>query len=457
MFVDRAYWTAFLARHVIGQARYPFRSRATILRDQARNVRRMMAHAYKSVPYYQEAMGRLELTPADFRTAADLAKLPPLERRELQADPERFLARGTRLGKCLALSTSGSTGAPLTVYLDRRTALLAAAHAERYRAVLIAALGGRRRYRESLIVPLESSHQKHTRFWMSSTVFMERLVPRKQILSLFDPPEKNIPRLAVFRPDIIHSYGSYVEALFARLADWRGDFPVPRAVGFSADGLSDAARRLIQDRFGIPCFSAYGAVEATRIGFECDRHSGLHINEDIYPVRLIDGQGRSVPDGESGEAVVSNLVNRAMVILNYRLGDIASFLPRSCPCGRTLPLLSFPQGRENEWLRLPDGRNVNGLYLHILLRGEPDVFQYRIIQLEPSRFELDLVHRPGADRAAFEARVKGKFRELLGSETRVEVKFVLAIPASAEGKARPIVSLVEKVPDSTPEDPSRAS
>lgn len=441
MLVDRAYRTAFLTRHIIGQARYPFRPRNLILGDQARNVRRMITHAYRNVPYYREAMHRLGLTPLDFRTAHDLAKLPLLERREIQVDPERFLADGTRLDKCLPLSTSGSMGAPLTIHLDRRAAVLAAAHAERYRAVLVAALSERRRYRETLIVPLESSHQKHTRFWLGATLFMDKLIPRKQILSLFDPPEKNIPLLAGFRPDIIHSYGSYVEALFGRLAAWDKPFARPLAVGFSADGLSDASRRLIQDRFNIPCFSAYGAVEATRIGFECEKHVGVHLNDDIYPVRIINGQGRAVPFGKGGEVVVSNLVNRATVILNYRLGDMSAFLPGPCACGRTLPLLSFPEGRKDEWVRLPDGRTVHGLFLHVLLRADRSVLQYQIIQLARARFHVALVVKDDADKASVGARISAAFRKALGPTVAVDIAFVVEIPRTPDGKVRPLIGL----------------
>jgi phenylacetate-CoA ligase len=43
--------------------------------------------------------------------------------------------------------------------------------------------------------------------------------------------------------------------------------------------------------------------------------------------------------------VVSNLVNRATVLLNYRLGDLASYVGGSCPCGLALPLHAPPIGR----------------------------------------------------------------------------------------------------------------
>jgi phenylacetate-CoA ligase len=441
VFIERMIGTVFLARHLIGQGRYPFRPRQAVLRDQARNVRRMMTHAFLRVPYYRETMARLGLRPEDFASAADLEKLPMLERREIQLDPEKFLAEGVRIERCLHLSTSGSTGAPLTVHLDRRAALLAAAHAERYRRVLVSAVG-RRKYRETLIVPLESSHQKHTRFWMGSTLFLGAVAPQKQVLSLFEPPDALIPLVADYAPDIIHSYGSYIEALFARLETWDKPFPRPKAVGFSADGLSDASRRLIQERFGIPCFSAYSAVEATRIGFECEAHAGLHLNEDIYPVRIVDGLGADALPGDPGEVVVSNLVNRAMVILNYRLGDLARRLPGPCLCGRSLPLLSFPEGRRDDWISLLDGRVLPGQYFHVLLRANRSVLQYQLVQVDTARFRLALVVREDADRLSLRTWVLDAFTKALGRTVSIDLSFVRDIPRTGQGKVRPIVSLI---------------
>jgi phenylacetate-CoA ligase len=441
MFVDRLYWTVFLARHVWGQARYPFRPLAAVRRDQGRHVRRIVRHAYLRVPYYRETMKRLGLSPDDFRTADDLAQLPLLERRSLQEDPEKFLACGTRLDHCLALSTSGSMGAPLTVYLDPRTAILAAAQAERYRAVLKRSLGRPGRYRETLIVPPASSHQKHTRFWLKRTYVFRRLVPPKQVLSLFDPPGHNLPLVLRFKPDILHSYGSYIEALFARLEAQGTSDPPARAVGFSADGLSESSREMIRARYGIPCFGAYSAVEATRIGFECEAHSGIHLNEDIYPLRIIDPRGRTLAPGENGEVVVSNLVNRAMVILNYRLGDTAELQPGPCPCGRSLPLLSYPAGRRDDWIRLPDGRTIHGHYLHMLLKSEREVLQYQVVQERDSGLRVSLVVRAAADRRALAKRLSDRLRNALGPDSRVELSFADRVPPAAGGKVRPVISL----------------
>ena len=236
---------------------------------------------------------------------------------------------------------------------------------------------------------------------------------------MLDPPEKNIPLINAFKPDVIHSYGSYLEVLFARLLATGEAFHRPKAVGFGGDGLSDSARKLIMDHFGIPAFSVYSSVEAPSIAFECGEHRGLHINEDIYPLRIVDASGRSLPPGEYGEVVVSNLVNRTMVLLNYRLGDLATLLPDPCPCGRSLRLMSFPEGRKDDWLELPTGEPVHPSLVYPLLRDEEGVLQYQLVQETPSDFHVSLVAKASCNRPETEARLAAKFGRVFGEKTRL--------------------------------------
>jgi phenylacetate-coenzyme A ligase PaaK-like adenylate-forming protein len=88
-----------------------------------------------------------------------------------------------------------------------------------------------------------------------------------------------------YKPDVIHSYGSYLEVLFARLETTGEAFHRPKAVGFGGDGLSDSARRLILDHFGIPAFSLYSSVEAPSMAFECGEHRGLPLPSRSYAGR----------------------------------------------------------------------------------------------------------------------------------------------------------------------------
>jgi len=447
LFPSRVLNSLYAVFQVRGQFRYPFRPRARILADQSRRLRQITAYAYDNVPYYQETFRRLGLTPADIRRAEDLERLPVLERRAVQADPERFLSRAARLDRCLRLQTGGSTGAPLTYYRDVRCVLKLLGVQERYRAVLAGAVGRRLRYRETLIAPPQSSARKSIAFWWGQTVVLKRISPRKQFLSMLDAPQANIAAMDRFKPDVVHSYGSYIEVLFARLAEVDRLSHRPACVGFGGDGLSDPARRSIDETFGIPAFSSYDAVEAWRLGFECGRHSGIHINEDFYALRITDESGRAIPPGAPGDVVVSNLVNRAMVLLNYRLGDLAAVRPEPCPCGRNLILLSYPAGRSDEWVELPGGRRFHPFAFNRVLRERSDVWQYQVVQESALRFRVSLVAKETCDRAAAASQIAKQIQEGLGGDAVIDVRFVSEIPRTPGGKVRAVLSLsADKTP-----------
>lgn len=78
----------------------------------------MVAHAYRHVPFYRQAMGRLGLEPDDVSCCADLCRLPLISVDDLQRDPEAFRSTYRRDDLQVPLVTSGSTGNPRTVWHD---------------------------------------------------------------------------------------------------------------------------------------------------------------------------------------------------------------------------------------------------------------------------------------------------------------------------------------------------
>jgi phenylacetate-CoA ligase len=271
---------------------------------------------------------------------------------------------------------------------------------------------------------------------MPAQVGMQRLY-----LRVLDPLPENVAQLNEFRPDVIHANGSHLAELFGYLRKTGAEFHRPRVVTYGSEGVSEAARHLIMEEFGIPVLSAYQTTEAFKLGFECDQHRGYHMNLDLYPVRLVDPQDNLVPVGETGEVIVSNLVNRATVLFNYRLNDLASWLPEACPCGRTLPLLSFLQGRGRDFLRFDTGKLVHPRALDELLTHEPGIWQYQVVQQSGSRVEVDLVVAPDVPREPTRERLSADLGALCGEGVQVTVEFPEALPRTPGGKIRPVVAL----------------
>ena len=448
-FFSRLYWTAYLARHLRGQATFPFRPLDAVKRARDRRVRAMVGHAYATVPYYRATMGRLGLKPEDFRSADDLARLPLIGPTDLQDDLGRFMSSKYSRDRCVHLRTSGSTGRPHSAYYSTSAIFQNAAHGERDRSVVTPLIGRKLGYRETVIGSVLSSAAKLQQHVRLHGLFLPGAPIVRQYLSVTDPPEENARLIAEFRPDVIQSYGSYLDILFPYLHDTGAAFHKPKVVMFSSDALSDSVRRLIVEQFEIPVFGAYQAIEAFKIGFECEHHRGVHLNIDLYFPRIVDDASRDVAEGGVGELVISNLVNPAMVLLNYRLGDLVNVLPGRCPCGRTLPVLAFPAGRSDDVVELPSGRIVHPLAVKTIFVKEPNVRQYQIVQHAATRFTVSVVTSPAADRDELKGRLETALSEHMGAEVDVDVGFVDAIDRTAGGKSRTLISHLHKPEDAS--------
>jgi phenylacetate-CoA ligase len=402
----------------------------------------MVAYAYRYVPYYRETLDRLGLTPDDFRTAADLARLPLLETEAYRRDPERFLSTAQPAERYLRLFTSGSSGVPRVIYHDARACLDNIAHAERERAIISDLLGHPAHYRETALHMTHNESTAHLiqRFtrqaaWLPRAVGIER-----QNLSIFDSLEDQVRQIDQFQPEVLTSVGGHLTALFSYLGKRGQPCHLPRAVAYASEGATESTRRLIMEGFGIPVFNTYQAVEALKIGFECEQHRGFHLNVDLYPLRVIDAEGRTVAPGEVGTTVISNLVNHATVLLNYHLADFTTLDPAPCPCGRTLPLTSFLQGRASDCLQL-GGRTLRPGTIEQIFSAQEDAWQYQVIQEGPSRVRVLVVAAPDADPEAVSAGVLAGFRAACGEAVSVDLHFVDAIPRPAVGKLRPLLAL----------------
>jgi phenylacetate-CoA ligase len=223
--------------------------------------------------------------------------------------------------------------------------------------------------------------------------------------------------------------------LFRLLLEGRSRFHLPRAVVFGSDPFPERVRTRIEDEYGIPIFSCYGASEMPRIGFSCEERRGLHLHADLCHVIVLgDGDG-------PGELIVSSLTNRATVLLNYRLGDRGAFGARGCRCGRTLPLLDEMIGRIDEAIHFPSGRFLTRYELYRVLRHRADVLEYQAVQTAEAAVTVRVVPEVGADFARIESEVRQGFQALVGDEVRVDVERVEVIPRLPGGKVAFISAL----------------
>ncbi|MCD6408538.1 phenylacetate--CoA ligase, partial [bacterium] len=166
--------------------------------------------------------------------------------------------------------------------------------------------------------------------------------------------QKQIEFLIDLKTTTIHITPSYLFYL-AHVAESMGlspskDFYLKRAI-VGAEPYSESTRKKLEDIFKIKIFNCYGLSEMNGPGvaFECPEQKGLHLWEDHYFAEIIDPEtGKTLPDGEEGELVLTTLKREGMPLIRYRTRDITKIIKGKCKCGRTHRKIARIKGRTDD-------------------------------------------------------------------------------------------------------------
>lgn len=403
-------------------------------------LRRLIRHAHRHTAHYREVMAARGLEPEDIATAADLARLPLLERPVLRATLDARLADAPP-GVAVTKTTSGSSGEPVVVRYN--------AESRHWRDAIRWRGYGWAGYQigDRALHYWGASPGKPS-WWKAQKVAVDRAVKRDLYVDCTprDPAalDAAVAALRRFRPHAMVAYASGAGALARHvnergLRTW-GDLPVLTG----AEALLAIDRAAIEQAFG-PAFDTYGCREVMLIGAECEAHDGLHTAQENLIVELIvrepDGSTRAARPGETGEVVVTDLHNLACPMIRYVNGDLAvARAPAACACGRGLARIGPIDGRVTETLRDGRGNPVGGLVFNILFGVIGEVARnFRVTQRADRSVVFEVVPMTG-DRlpAREEAALRAHAAKYLPG-VAFEIAVVRELPLSASGKRRVVV------------------
>jgi phenylacetate-CoA ligase len=307
---------------------------------QDARLRRLVIHAYESVPLYRRLFDLHRLHPRHIRGAVDLELIPFTDKAEMRRQrPAALLAQGHDADTLLAVRTSGASGEPFTVrrtwledmlqYLLRLRAFRAFGVRPTDRVVAVGVAG-----------PPAAGDWKLVGRSLRACGFHQR-----RLIDGLQEPAQVAAQLREARPEVLVGLPGMLDRLAApELADVVRSVR-PRMVIVGGEVATPAMRLRIRETFAAPLYETYASHECPLMGWEC-RHSGeLHTCDDGVLVEVLQ-DGRAVDPGERGEVVVTNLHAYAMPFIRYRIGDLAT---RGAPCGCGAP---FSTIREIDRVRL---------------------------------------------------------------------------------------------------------
>jgi phenylacetate-CoA ligase len=207
--------------------------------------------------------------------------------------------------------------------------------------------------------------------------------------------------------------------------------------------LLPTERRIIEQAFGCKVTDLYGCEEVGLIASECERHEGMHLDAENVFVEIVDHEGKDAAPGTDGAIIVTSLIGKAMPIIRYRMGDMASLATRTCACGRTLPLLNNVSGRVADFLVRKDGSIVAGVSLvERTLTKFPGIAQMQLIQENLDELLVNIV-KDGEYGAETEAGLIEELKRSVGEHNSIRIEFVPRIPQERSGKYRFAISKVQ--------------
>ncbi len=398
-------------------------------------LRAQLHHAYATVPFYREWFDAARVQPNDIRDPEDYRQLPILTKADIRSHGRRLLSTAYAGSRLHRKTTSGSTGVALEVFVDEAAMQFKRGCTLRVDEWSGWCFGER-------VAKVWGNPEYLRRGWRGR--LRNTLLDRATYLDTLRMDEAALAhftrRLMRSPPSLIfgHAHSVYLYAEYARVA---GVVLRPRGIITTAMVLHSWQRRLIESVFACPVTNRYGCEEVSLIACECEQHTGLHVNSPgVYVELMRDGQPTG--PGEPGSVVVTDLANRAMPLLRYQVGDVATWAGWTCPCGRGLPLLERVEGREADYVVTAAGELISGISLtENFALHVPGVAQIQIVQEAVDQFLFRIVKGPDFGPASLE-RLHELVVEHFGPQVAFTCEYRDRIPPEASGKYRFCISNV---------------
>lgn len=420
-------------------------SREEIRAIQFKRLKKTIKLVYKKVPHYRNAFKKLGIRPEDIRSLDDMHLLPLTTKEDLRQNYPFGMFAAPKEKIIRYHASSGTTGNPTVVGYTKKDM-------EVWKECIarVVTMGGVTRHDTAhvsfgygLFTGAFGLHQGLEKVG-AGVVPMSSGNTQKQIKIMKD-----------FGATVLIATPSYA----LRLAEVAQDMGLDPAEDLNlrlglvgAEGSTEAMRQKINEVFGIFATENYGMSELIGPGVagECQQLTGMHINEDYFIAEIIDPVTHKVlPEGETGELVITPITKQALPLLRYRTKDITRLDSRPCSCGRTTTRMAKVEGRTDDMMII-SGVNVFPSQIEEVLLNIDGIGSNYLIRLSKKGYidkidiDVEVVDHNLLDSVtrleALYAEIKTKLHTTLGIHPGIHLVEPRSLKRS-EGKAQRILDL----------------
>jgi phenylacetate-CoA ligase len=415
-------------------------SRSEIDAHVHRNLYHLLNHAFRTVPYYRNLVGRDVLSES---TAVSILQKLPILTKDIIRKETKILISEVLGRKPMWNTSGGSTGEPIRLLQDRRMRNLSKA--------------------TKLLFMRWAGHkmgEPHVLIWgVPQATFSERIslhdriyciVHNETYLNCYNINDEVIHNwihcVNTKRPTLIEAYVDAIYELSRRINSEGLYISRPRAIITSAGVLQPHMKEEITQAFNCTVLNRYGSREVSDMACSCLSSDELHVNEFLCYLEIVDDQGEPCEVGVEGNILVTLFTNYTMPLIRYQIEDRGIWASGHCLCGRNTRRLVGISGRQSDYLLASDGTKINGTALTTLLYPVTGIRRYQYRQTQKGKLVLAVVPVQGinVERLRKEILLTLQRLESMLQGGVVELAIVDEIIPSKSGKYRYILNELKR-------------
>jgi phenylacetate-CoA ligase len=389
----------------------------------------MLRYAVTHVPYYSS----LNIRPESITTVEDLKRFPVMNKSMVQILGDELISNCYTKKDLFFSRTSGSTGEPTTTYFDEYCWLMTK-YALKIRRMVANNVG---LFKHVVII----SELSDKEIQISHSLPLGNMFFKKTMLSIHNSVKEHLPYLKDNSVDSIYGFPSYFDELINYCEAYDIKLPSIPVIFTSSEVLRPILREKIKKYFGAYVCDVYGSTEFKEIAWQC-KEGNYHLNFESIWI-----ENHNVGDTQNNyHTLLTSLLNKAMPLIRYQIGDIGRLDNISCACGRQSPVLESISGREIDMIRLPDGRRISPYLLTTEIETNIMISMYQIMQVANDQLEIIFVPQKCKIQKTcnFDSTIQ-KLLRITGPAMSINFREVDSISRTSSGKYQIFVNASEGV------------
>jgi len=408
-------------------------SREKLEQYQLEQLKNLLNHAYKNVPYYRRIFNERGIQSNDIQCLEDLKKLPTLTKDEFRENYKFLTANNFKINDLITSHTSGTTGKPLQWYVND-------VENQKEMAFIFHQWSRVGVKPDEPLIQLRGAVIDNKRLYeYNPATKILRLSPRidnKEIAKYY------IEKIKKFGAKFLHGYPSAI-ALFAYdIKEYKIKLPFKlKAILFASEGIYPWQREITEEVFGCRVYSHYGVAERVALAGECEKSTKYHFIPQYSVVEI---------DRVTNEIIGTSLINYITPFIRYKTTDVAS-MPVFSNCGKCsrnyYPVLNSIEGRIEDFIITPNGNFISPAVITHPFKDFTQIRNTQLVQKKYNHIDLKVVPVENfvLDDLNFEINnlIIG-LKEIIGCDIEIKPEIVKDIELTESDKFRWIISEVSQ-------------